>query len=118
MSAKELLRLINKKYQLTNENLEHSYNCTVYELIETIKSYVKEADDKYNKNKQEHRLTFGKYKGFTIEEMSRNERTRNYLSWLLSNNWMTEDKFPYIYSECEKFNIKKNSHRKPPLDWK
>jgi len=117
MSAKRLLDLINEKYGLPDENLDYTYpNVTVDELIKTINDFVEEEDKKYQKNKENRALTFGKYRGYTIKELSLTEKGKSYLSWLLTQKWCTEDKFPYIYEDCKKYKIKKNYHRKPRLD--
>lgn len=116
MSAKRLLENLNEKYGIPDENLEFTYNGTIDEVMKTIQDFVDEEDKKYSKNKENRALTFGKYKGFTVKEMSLTEKGKSYLSWLLSQQWCTEDKFGYIYEDCKKYKIKKNHHRKPRLD--
>lgn len=47
-------------------------------------------------------ITFGKYKGNTIDKLLRD---RNYCSWLLEQEWL-ESSYPYIYNRIKEYNPK------------
>ena len=54
-------------------------------------------------------LLFGKFKGKTVSELQRTEKGRQYISWLLRQEWFTENKFSAIYKalDASKKNRKK-----------
>jgi hypothetical protein len=85
-------------------------------LLEFIDKYIEEDQAAYQKNKANKALTFGKWKGFTVKELSVSEKGASYLSWLLSQTWCDESKFGYIHEECKALNIKKKAHRRAKLE--
>lgn len=86
-------------------------------LMIFIEDYAEKEQKQYQKNKENKALTFGKYKNYTVKELSLTMKGKDYLSWLLSQTWCTEDKFAYIHEECAKYKIsKKKSMSRASLD--
>jgi hypothetical protein len=85
-------------------------------ILDFIDEFITEQDDQYRKNKENKALSFGKWKGFTIKELSVSDKGKSYLEWLLSQQWCSEDKFGYIHEECRLLNIKKKIQRKAVLN--
>lgn len=77
------------------------------DVLEFIDNYIADENAKYEDNKKNGKLCFGKYKDFTIKEMVSTVKGRDYLSWLLSQSWVTPDKFGWIIDECASYGIKK-----------
>ena len=80
---------------------------TITEVTEFIDQYIEEEDEKYRKNKKNKALTFGRWKGFTVKELSVSDKGKSYLEWLLTQQWFSEDKFADIHEECKTLGIKK-----------
>ena len=76
------------------------------ELYQAIEEYRKSEDAKYQKLKQEGKITFGKYRGYTVTEMTRTSKGKDYLRWLLQQGWFTE-KFTDLVEQIEAQGIKK-----------
>ena len=85
-------------------------------LFQFIEKYCEEDRKQYETNKANKALTFGKWKGFTCKELSMTEKGKDYLGWLLSQKWCSEDKFGYIHEECKELNIKKKVTRRAKLE--
>ena len=83
-------------------------------ILEFVAGYVQEDQKQYKEQKKNKQLTFGKYKGYSVKELSLTMKGKDYLRWLLTQTWCTEDKFSYIHEECELYNIK--AKKKVSLD--
>ncbi len=96
------------------ETMKHT-DMAPKDIMAFIDQYIEDDQKQYQTNKENNCLTFGKYRGFKISEISANEKGRDYLGWLLSQTWCTPDKFAYIHEECEALNIKKKIARRGPM---
>jgi len=103
MSLQKLLDHLNEKF-------DDISMVTGSELYQSIEEYKKEQDTKYQKLKSEGKITFGRYRGYTVKEMVRTMKGRDYLRWLLQQTWFTE-KFTDLVEQIEKEGIKKKSPR-------
>ena len=109
MALNKLISAINQDFDLESSSAS--------ELLNFIENYAEKDREQYQKNKENKALTFGKYKGYTVKELSLTMKGKDYLGWLLGQTWCTEDKFAYIHDECTKYKIsKKKSMQKTPLD--
>ena len=79
------------------EIVDNQPKTTVDDLMDTIKEYISEQTKEYKKNVQDGKISFGKYKGFSVKELSGLEKGLDYLGWLLKQNWFSEDKFGSLY---------------------
>ena len=70
---------------------------TVDDLMDNIKEYILEQNKEYKKNVKDGKISFGKYKGFSVKELSGLEKGLDYLGWLLKQQWFSEDKFGSLY---------------------
>jgi uncharacterized protein (DUF3820 family) len=77
------------------------------DLYQGILDYKTEQDEQYKKLKTENKVTFGKYRGFSIRELTSTLKGKEYCRWLLKQDWFTE-KFTDLIEEMEKYGIKKN----------
>ena len=79
------------------EIVDNKPKTTVDDLMDTIKEYILEQNKQYKKNVQDGKISFGKYKGFSVKELSGLEKGLDYLGWLLKQQWFSEDKFGSLY---------------------
>jgi len=80
---------------------------TAQDVIDEIETYRAQKDEEYKKLKKENKLLFGKYKGYTIEELTKTLKGTDYCRWLLKQAWFDE-KFTDLIQEMAKYGIKKN----------
>jgi len=80
---------------------------TAQDVIDEIETYRAQKDEEYKKLKKENKLLFGKYKGYTIEELTKTLKGKDYCRWLLKQAWFDE-KFNDLIEEMAKYGIKKN----------
>jgi hypothetical protein len=66
-------------------------------IVEWIKAYAEAKSAEYNDNKDKGNITFGKYKGQSVEQVANLEKGLDYLGWVSRQTWMAEDKFPSLY---------------------
>lgn len=76
------------------------------DLYQEILDYKKTQDEQYKKLKTENKITFGKYKGFSVKELTSTLKGKDYCRWLLKQDWFCE-KFTDLIEEMEKYGIKK-----------
>lgn len=109
MSINKLLEAIRTDFIFEDNTAEN--------LMIFIEDYAEKDREQYQKNKENKALTFGKYKGYTVKELSLTMKGKDYLGWLLNQTWCTEDKFGYIHDECAKYKIsKKKTQQRTSLD--
>ena len=77
------------------------------EIYQAVLDFKKTQDEEYKKLKTENKLVFGKYKGFTVKELTKTMKGKDYCRWLLKQEWFTE-KFDDLIEEMAKYGIKKN----------
>ena len=81
-------------------------NITSDKLLEIIDNFIDEEQKTYTANTQKGALTFGRYKGFLVSELS-NKEGRQYLDWLSRQSFFTPDKFGSLYDSVKQA-VKKN----------
>ena len=91
---------IQRLIENLGEKFEDISMVTGSEIYQAVEDFKKDEDDKYQKLKQEGKITFGKYKGYTIAEMQRTSKGKDYLRWLLQQTWFTE-KFTDLVEQIE-----------------
>lgn len=86
-------------------------------LMIFIEDYAEKEQKQYKKNKENNLITWGKFRGYSVKELSLTEKSRDYLSWTLSQSWVTPDKFGWFIDECTKYKIpKKKQQQRASLD--
>jgi hypothetical protein len=76
-------------------------------ILDFIDDFIQAEDAKYQKNKQNRALSFGKFKGFTIKEVLAADKGKSYLEWLTQQQWFNSDKFPDLYDDIQTSGFKK-----------
>ena len=81
-------------------------------LLAHIKDFTETEQKEYAKNNDNGCLNFGKFRGMTVDELVQNETGKSYCSWLVSQSWLTPDKFPKLLDDLESHGITKASASK------
>ena len=110
MALRALIQKLEEKFPTETVSADASA------IMTFITEYADEEAKKYEQNKTNNAINFGKYKGYTPKELSLTEKGKDYLHWMLSQTWMTEDKFGSIIAECNKLGIKKKTIKRVPLN--
>ena len=108
MSLNKLISAINQDFDLENKSAS--------ELLDFITVYAEKDREQYQKNKQNRAIHFGKWKGFTIKELSVSDKGRSYVEWLLTQQWFEESKYPDLFEDIKACNIKKKNFRRAVLE--
>lgn len=103
MALQQLLNHLDTAFPDLN-----SSEITGKQIYDEILNFKNLEDEKYKALKTERRVTFGKFKGFTISELCKTPKGKDYCRWLLSQSWFTE-KFTDLIEDIQKEGIKKNN---------
>ena len=66
-------------------------------IHEWIKAYAEKESAEYANNKDKGLISFGKYKGQSVEAVMGLDKGAEYLLWVQKQSWFTEDKFSVLY---------------------
>ena len=67
------------------------------EVLAFVRAYMAEEQAKYQTNKDNNAITFGKYKGQTPAQVAGLDKGLDYLGWISRQTWFSEDKFESLY---------------------
>ena len=81
-----------------------------------IDEYMENEKKEYESNKQNGKITFGKYRGYSVKELASSEKGKDYLQWLMAQTFFTEDKFQDLHKELKILGIKKKKTKLAPLE--
>jgi len=86
------------------EDLEavHTYNGLAdpaKAVVDWIRNYVNEKNKEFTANRDSNKITFGKYKGQTVEQVAKLDKGLDYLSWILKQTWFSPDKFTNLHAQ-------------------
>lgn len=100
---------LNRLQVFLNEKLSDAPKMSQKTLMGHIKSFIAEEQKTYETNKENGCLTFGKHRGFKIDDLVTNETGKSYLLWLVRQTWMTQEKFPDLMDAMAKHGITKRN---------
>ena len=102
------------------QKLQDSFNDIIFETVDELKqhisNYIKFESETYQKNKTNRALHFGKYKGYTVKELALTEKGAQYIQWLLSQDFFTEDKYQDLYEDIKAAKILKKKTKRVQLE--
>lgn len=81
-----------------------------------IDEYMENERKEYDNNKCNGKITFGKYKGYSVKELALTEKGKDYLQWLMSQEFFSDQKFPDLHKELRELKIKKKKTKLAPLE--
>ena len=104
LATSKLIEAVNQRYpDLTEINGA--------DLMQFIQEYSDRQYEEYKKLKANRELHFGKYKGYTIKELCLTTKGKDYMIWLMSQTWFSEDKYPDLYDDIKSCGLKKKSSK-------
>jgi len=80
-----------------------------------IDEFAAMEEKRYAAMRKDKKLTFGKYRGYTVKELALSEKGAAYCSWLLSQTWFVE-KNSHLVDEIKELNIKPAKFKRTPLE--
>ena len=84
-----------------------NHGVTTEQLMGFIDEYCEVDRQLYLKNKKDNKIPFGKFKGFSIEELYQSAKGKDYMSWLGKQTWFNEEKY-YFTVKSMKNGMQKN----------
>lgn len=85
------------------------------EIATFLEVYIAKEKAEYKDNKKDNKLTFGKFKGYSILELSTLEKGKDYLQWVLSQTWVDDEKWAWFRDECKRLKVVKKTTKRLPL---
>lgn len=80
-----------------------------------IDDFSEEESKKYRENKEAGKLTWGKYKGYSVKELNMTEKGKDYLRWMIGQDWVKQNK-PHIVEQIKELGIKPKKFTRTPLE--
>lgn len=89
------------------EELDSQFPELSQDIIQWLSQRIAKDKETFAKTKADGKLTFGKYAGYSLEELSKTEKGKSYLQWLLSQSFFSKEKYPEYHAKLEELQIKK-----------
>ena len=86
------------------------------EISEFMASYMEKEQKEFQELKHDGKLTFGKFKGYSLDELANTSKGKEYLQWLMAQSFFSEDKFAAYHKQLKVLGIKKKKVVKAPLE--
>ena len=80
-----------------------------------IDAFAENEEKKYEALRKDKKLSFGRYRGYTVKELSVSEKGREYLGWLVSQTWFIQ-KNQHLVDEINELGIKPKKYKRTPLE--
>tara|TARA_R110001606_G_scaffold114673_1_gene242249 strand:- start:1326 stop:1631 length:306 start_codon:yes stop_codon:yes gene_type:complete len=96
---------INRLHESFEIMLIANPDCDKAELIKFVRDFISADQAEYKKNADSGKLTFGKYRGLTVEQVVGLPKGQSYLKWMSNQLWFEEDKFPMLYRACVEHDV-------------
>lgn len=109
MSIRKLIDAIDVKFPEPSEMV-------AAEIMAFIDNYAAENEQEYKKLRANGQLSFGKFRGYSIKELCLTPKGIDYVQWLLSCGWFTEDKYEALHADIKECGVtKKKASKRAPL---
>ena len=105
------MRVIQDLVEFLTEKMPTTFD----EVKVLIQEFEVQEQAKYTDMKKDNKLTFGKYRGYTPKELALTEKGKEYLSWLLTQDWVLEKRESLVV-QIKELGIKKKSLKRTPLE--
>lgn len=77
-----------------------------------VDTYIRNERKQYMADRGAGLMTFGKFKGHSIDSLAIDEKGREYLKWLLAQSFFTEEKFSALHQKLTELGIKRTPKKK------
>jgi hypothetical protein len=68
-------------------------------VFKFVNDFIENEQANYKKNKDSGLITFGKFKGQSVEQVAQLDKGLDYLGWISRQSWFSADKFPALYTK-------------------
>jgi hypothetical protein len=68
-------------------------------VFKFVNDFIEKEQSAYKKNTESGLITFGKYKGQSVEQVAQLDKGLDYLGWISRQSWFSADKFPALYTK-------------------
>ena len=80
-------------------------------------NYIEEDAKAFKALKDDGKISFGKWKCYSVAELAQTSKGLEYIQWCLAQTWFEESKFPALFADIKRLNIKKAPiKKKTPLN--
>jgi hypothetical protein len=100
-----------------SEALYEQFPAITDEMKEWVASYIEDDSKAFKALKDDGKISFGKWRGYSIAELAQTSKGLEYIQWCLAQTWFEESKFPALFADIKRLNIKKAPiKKKTPLN--
>lgn len=87
-----------------------------YNLVkEHIDAFAEKSYQEYKQNQADGKITWGKYKGYTVKELNMTDKGKSYLQWMMGQDWVKQNK-PHVIDEIKGLGIRPKTFKRVPLE--
>ena len=72
---------------------------TAANVFKFVNEWIENEQANYKKNRDSGLITFGKYKGQSVEQVAQLEKGLDYLGWVSRQSWFNNEKFPALHAK-------------------
>jgi hypothetical protein len=72
---------------------------TANNVFKFVNEWIENEQANYKKNKDSGLITFGKYKGQSVEQVVQLDKGIDYLGWVSRQSWFNSEKFPTLHAK-------------------
>lgn len=83
------------------------------DVVDWIAQKIVKDKEVFAKTKADGKLTFGKYAGYSLDELAKTDKGKSYLQWLLSQSFFSREKYPEYHAKLEELGLKKKTKPVP-----
>ena len=97
MSLQRLADEMKKEY--VDSDTGKLKKTTASNIFKFVNDFIENEQKTYQKNRDSGLITFGKYKGQSVEQIAQLDKGLDYLGWISRQSWFSADKFPSLYNK-------------------
>ena len=90
-----------------NDAIKEKFPQLDQDIQDFIEEYIEKDKQAYFESKSDGKLSFGKYKGYSLDELASSTKGKEYLQWLMAQSFFSEDKFGHYHKKLKELGIKK-----------
>ena len=111
MSLQRLSDELKKEY--VDSDTGKLKKTTAANMFKFVNEWIENEQSTYKKNKDSGLITFGKFKGQSVEQVAQLEKGIDYLGWVSRQSWFNSEKFPALHaSVTEALNVDDSGDKK------
>ena len=104
MSLQRLADEMKTEFMTEDGKMKKTTGSAVFKFVN---DWIENEQATYQKNKDSGLITFGKYRGQSVEQVAQLEKGLDYLGWVSRQSWFNDEKFPVLHAKVVE-TLKKN----------